>query len=340
MSVYNGEKYLEEAIESILSQTLRYFEFVIVNDGSTDGTAAILRHYQQMDDRIQIYEQENRGLIASLNRGCELAKGEYIARMDADDVSLPERLAKQVGYMEAHPEVGVVGSWVEDINEAGTVLREQHYPTTPGRMGWWLIFSCCLAHPSIMMRLAVIRQLGFYCPEALHAEDYDVWARAMRVTRLANIPEVLLRYRMWQGGICSRHFQTQHETTTKVIHLMIQSLLGSEVSLEVVVSLRKGLMRQPLDSIQKVEEVTRLVHRLYRAYVASTRLSSDEASDIRDDVGAKLLCVASSASKISLYRGLLIYVQALRFNPRLLSPVLVLHGLRRVTRKALGRLDM
>src|SRR4030042_1971241 len=102
MSVYNGEKYLKEAVESILNQTFRDFEFIIINDGSTDGTGAILASYQQKDARIRIYNQENQGLIASLNRGCQLARGEYIARMDADDISLPQRLQRQLDYMEAH----------------------------------------------------------------------------------------------------------------------------------------------------------------------------------------------------------------------------------------------
>jgi len=338
MSVYNGEKYLAEAVESILNQTFRDLEFLIINDGSTDATADILERYRRSDNRITVYNQENQGLIASLNRGFQLAKGEYVARMDADDVSLTERLAREVKFMDTHPDIGVVGTWVEYMDENGRRLGEWHFPTAPDVIGWHLLFGCCLAHPSVIMRRDVFQQLGFYRPQALHAEDYDLWSRAVTVTRLANIPEVLLRYRISGEGICQRHHQTQEESVMRAMHPPIQSLLRSEVPLEVVASMRKICMGQPLNDLHQVDEVISLLHRLYRAYVAATDLSRKEALDIRHDVGAKLLSLAVSASQKSPRQGLSIYLQALRFNPRLWPLALVVGGLRRVTRQALGKL--
>ena len=338
MSVYNGEKYLAEAVDSILNQTFRDFEFLIINDGSTDATADILERYQRSDNRITVYNQENQGLIASLNRGCQLARGEYVARMDADDVSLPERLAKQVQFMDTHPDIGVVGTWVEYMDENGRRLGEWHYPTAPGVIGWHLLFWCCLAHPSVVMRRDVFLQLGFYRPQALHAEDYDLWSRAVTVTRLANIPEVLLRYRITGEGICQRHHQTQEESVMRAMRPLLQSLLRSEVPLEVVTAMRKTSMGQPLSNLQEVVETTTAIRRLYRAYVAAACLSRTEASDIRHDLGTKLMFLALSAGKKSLRQGLSIYLQAVRLNPRLWPPALVLMGLSRVTRQAVGKL--
>jgi hypothetical protein len=119
MSVFNGEPYLHEALESILNQTFRDFEFIIINDGSTDGSATVLESYRKSDSRLRVYHQENRGVGESLNRGCGLAQGKYIARMDADDIATSGRLMRQVEFMEGHPEVDVVGGAVEFIDATG-----------------------------------------------------------------------------------------------------------------------------------------------------------------------------------------------------------------------------
>src|SRR5437899_2426865 len=195
MAVYDGEKYLEEAIRSVLNQTFHDFEFIVINDGSTDGTAEIIERYRRADDRIRAYEQRHHGLVATLNRGLELAQGEYVARMDADDVSFPERLATQVAFMSAHPEVGICGTWVETMGvPSGNVQR---YPTDDATIRSWLLFESVLAHPSVVMRRELLAKAGLYYDVAcIHAEDYDLWVRAARHTALANIPEVLLRYRM------------------------------------------------------------------------------------------------------------------------------------------------
>ena len=122
MSVLNGERFLREAVESILDQSLREFEFIIINDGSTDFSGSILDSYQHKDPRLRVVHQENMGLVESLNRGCGLARGKYIARMDADDIAIQDRLRWQADFMETHPEVGVVGGAVEVIDTTGRSL--------------------------------------------------------------------------------------------------------------------------------------------------------------------------------------------------------------------------
>src|SRR6476646_1873373 len=131
MAVYNSEQTAPESIESILQQTFSDFEFIIVDDGSTDSTGEILHAYARLDNRIKLYTQENLGLIASLNRHCRLAKGRYIARMDADDVSSPDRFEKQFGFLEAHPEIGVLGTWIQDIGRKDSQGVSWPVPSDP-----------------------------------------------------------------------------------------------------------------------------------------------------------------------------------------------------------------
>ena len=328
MSVYNGERYLREAVESILNQTFTDLEFIIIDDGSTDGTVAILTRYQGVDDRIRIYHQKNQGLTASLNRGCRLTRGEYIARMDADDISLSARFAKQVRYLDAHPEIGVLGTWIEYIDENGAPRGNWRMPTAPGVIGWSLTFDTCLAHPSVMMRRDVIERIGFYRPEILQAQDYDLWSRAAFVTRIANVPEILLQRRCWEQSISSRHFQAQEETVVKVMYSMITRLLGSEVPYEAVANLRQMVIGSPLADLQQIELVASLIHQLYRAYLKASSLNRMEAREVAQDAGRKLYTLAVSASKISLWKGFVILVQALRLNPQLLSTRIITKGMR------------
>ena len=196
MPVYNSAHVVADAVESILHQTFGDFEFIIVDDGSTDSTEEILREYAALDGRIKLYNQENCGLIASLNRYCRVANGKYIARMDADDISLPARLEKQFRYLEAHSEVGVLGTWIQDVDSNRTPIIEWPVPADPVVVRWFLFFGNCIAHPSVMMRRELLDRLGYYRPSAIHVEDYDLWIRAAEVTGLANLPEVLVQYRI------------------------------------------------------------------------------------------------------------------------------------------------
>ena len=209
MAVYNSAGVIADAIDSILNQTFTNFEFIIVDDGSTDAGARILRRYAGMDSRIKLYAQENSGLIASLNRGCRLAKGRYIARMDADDISLPTRLERQFRYLEGHPEIGVLGTWIQDVDNDRRPIIEWPVPADPVVVRWFLFFGNCIAHPSVMMRRDLLERLGYYRPEAIHVEDYDLWIRAAEVIALANLPEVLVQYRVSSSSVSSRNKSVQ-----------------------------------------------------------------------------------------------------------------------------------
>lgn len=196
MSVFNGGLFLREAIESILDQSFTDFEFIVVDDGSTDSSSAILGSYQNYDARMKVYHQENAGLSESLNRGCRLAQGKYIARMDADDVASKDRLIWQVDFMEAHPEIGVLGGAVEWIDATGKSLVTHRRPAEDRQIKAALLQHCAFWHPTVLFRREVFVWAGGYRKVVVDAEDYDLWLRIAERFQLANLEQVVLNYRI------------------------------------------------------------------------------------------------------------------------------------------------
>lgn len=230
MSVYNGLPYLEEAVQSILEQTFEDFELIIINDGSADGSKALLEHLAGSDDRIRLLHQENQGLIASLNRGVDIARGKYIARMDADDISYPERLERQVDFLNNQPDVGILGTQVETIDTNGTVQKQFSFPTDPAVVAWRLMFECCLTHPSIMMRRSLASGLNGYAEDALHAEDYELYTRALLCTNIVNLPDTLHQLRRWDGTITATKRDIQIWTCCRVAASLHTKILDETIN--------------------------------------------------------------------------------------------------------------
>lgn len=191
MPVYNGQKYLNEAINSILNQTFRNFEFIIINDGSTDQSLEIIERYQKIDNRIILISRENRGLSASLNDGIEKAQGQYIARMDADDISIHTRLQEQFDFLLENSHIDILGSWIEVFGSKSHVGR---YLLGDDQIKSFLLFNSALAHPSVMLKRKIFDRCQ-YREEFDGAEDYGLWVELANEHRFANIPRVLLRYR-------------------------------------------------------------------------------------------------------------------------------------------------
>ncbi len=218
MSVYNGERFLAAAIESVLEQTFTDFEFLILDDGSRDATRAIALHYAASDSRIRVIARENRGLVASLNELLAAARAPLIARMDADDVSLPERFARQVAFMTTYPAIGVLGCWTHDIdeNDAPYPLNAIDHPVD--HRGFLFAIDAglpLLCHPAVMFRRDLVRSVGGYHPAFSHSEDLDLWLRLATITQVANLPERLLRYRHYNQQVSSRH-ATEQQTNAAI----------------------------------------------------------------------------------------------------------------------------
>jgi GT2 family glycosyltransferase len=212
MSVYNAQRYLAQAVESILHQSLTDFEFLIVDDGSTDGSLAILQRYAQQDQRIRLLSRANRGLVSSLNQLLELAQGELIARMDADDIALPNRFAEQVAFLQQHPEVVCVGGAQDWIDQAGRVLL--HHPEAQQNdeiQQLALSGRTPINHPSAMIRTAALRQVGGYDPSFYPAEDLDLWLKLGEIGQLANLSTTVLQYRQHSQSISEQQQAQQLE---------------------------------------------------------------------------------------------------------------------------------
>jgi len=239
MSVYNGERYLKESIESILNQTFSDFEFIIVDDGSQDSTAMILRDYR--DPRMVLLSNEvNIGLTRSLNRGLAVVRGTFIARQDADDVSLPNRIEKQVAFLKAHPAIGILGSCCRLIDGEGRRLWLYRVPAYDLNIRWKSLLENPFAHPSVMMRRDILTENGLTYDETLQvAQDYDLWTRMMRYTQGTNLSEPLIHYRLSRGVTRTRREAqiTNHDGIA--LRTIQYELPGFAITLEQVSRLRE-----------------------------------------------------------------------------------------------------
>lgn len=207
MSVFNAEKYIHQAVESILRQTYKNLEFIVINDGSTDGTRDILESFE--DSRITFIHQDNVGITQSLNKGIALAHGKYVARQDADDISKPERLEKQVAFLEGHPQVGLLGSRFEFIDEDGDVKRQSFLPTDNDTLQERLTKINQFCHASVIMRKEALDKVGAYSEFFRYAQDYDLWLRISEHYEIANLPEMLVQYRELNNAISSEKILLQ-----------------------------------------------------------------------------------------------------------------------------------
>ena len=210
LPVYNGEAYVREAVESILTQTFTDFELIIINDGSTDGSGAILRELAAGDPRIVLVERANGGLVSALNEGIERARADLIARMDADDVAMPDRFARQLARMLGEPDLGVLGSFIRIMDKAGRTIRLGDYPVSVAEAARFMEHGCPVAHPTVMMRREAVLKAGGYRKLFSHCEDYDLWLRISELGYgIANLPQPLLNYRMHGANVSAVHRNTQ-----------------------------------------------------------------------------------------------------------------------------------
>lgn len=225
--VYNAEKYLKECLDSILKQRFRDIECLTIDDGSTDGSAAIIASMQ--DDRIRYVKNEkNLGIANTRNKGLELARGEYIAFIDSDDISAPERLEKQVAFMEANPEVGICGGWIQEIYPDGTLIEGElrQYPAGDKEIREMMMWNCPIWNPSIMIRKSVIEAHGIrHNPQFISASDFDLFVKIGKVSRMANLPEIMLFYRRHENQITTkRTFEANRNASLLRIGLILDEV--------------------------------------------------------------------------------------------------------------------
>jgi glycosyltransferase involved in cell wall biosynthesis len=227
LPAYNAEKYLVEAVESILKQSFVDFELLIIDDGSTDNTLSILNSFK--DSRINIVKHaENKGLIYSLNEGLNLAKSKYIVRMDADDIALPNRLKVQVDFMNQHQDIAAAGSYYHIIGRE----EIQKMPISNDTIKVHMLFHTAMAHPTMILRRdSFIDADYFFDQDFKHAEDYELWSRACVSLKFANIPQVLLKYRFHEEQVSTKFNKIQRDAMNQVqLNLLLN--LGISVKSE------------------------------------------------------------------------------------------------------------
>jgi glycosyltransferase involved in cell wall biosynthesis len=229
MPVFDARDYLAESLESVLGQSFGDFELLVVDDGCTDGSSAILDAHARRDRRIRILRQPNRGVVASLRRGIAEARAPFIARMDADDVALPDRLALQHRAMTARPELAVLGSAIRVTDAARQPIKDHLFETDPAVVRDNLLVverHWVVAHPAVMMRTEVVRAAGAYRSQFLHAEDYDLWLRLSERHDIGNLDELLLEHRVLDGSVTRRNHDQQKLAVVAAMHCALRRRQG------------------------------------------------------------------------------------------------------------------
>lgn len=219
LPVYNAGRHLAAAVSSILGQSFGDFELLAVDDGSTDDSRATLERFAAADPRVRVISRPNTGIVGALNDACRAARAPLVARMDADDIAFPERFARQVAYLAAHPEVVALGAAVVYLDALGKPVKPCPRATTHEALEPALLGGDggALIHPVVMFRRAALETVGFYRPEAQYVEDLDLFLRLAQLGRLANLPEPLLYYRVHASSINFTKNAGRHETKLRVL---------------------------------------------------------------------------------------------------------------------------
>ena len=278
MSVYNSATFLTEAIESVLQQTFSDFEFIIINDGSSDKSDDIISSFK--DKRIvSVSNDGNKGLIYSLNRGISIAKGQYIARMDADDVCDKTRFQKQILEFEKDDKLVICGSLIKTFGK-GNEEFISHMPTTYAQIISSIFFTCPFAHPSVMIKKEALLKLDvIYREDYKHSEDYDLWSRLVFLGNCKNIPEYLLNYRVHAGQVSTIHEELKYSNVSKIQTNILSyfNLTPSVSESAILLNLFKGISRKNQDYIT---EVSVLLNELYTQF----KLKYPQYSDVNAQI--------------------------------------------------------
>jgi len=318
---YQAEAFVGDALDSLLGQSYAHLEILALDDGSTDGTRGILEGAAAADARVRVLVNgENRGLIATLNRGVTEARGEFIARMDADDLALPRRFERQVGYLVDHPDVGVLGSGAELIDEGGrSVGRLAPRCLGTEAAGFMVLLATPVAHPTLLARSEVMR-LHAYSGEAraLHTEDYELLTRVSAAgVGIANVPHVLLRRRIHSGSVSQRHEALQGRNFVACSKAFLEGVLGEALP----EGAHKVLVNRMDDSVGSADLVAgmRLLTRLEASHRARARDAAGEigavATQQRIDILIQAFLKGKTGVKLAALALLLRHLPGLMTHP-------------------------
>jgi glycosyltransferase involved in cell wall biosynthesis len=304
MSVYNGERFLREAVESILNQTFTDFEFIIVDDASTDETPKILESFN--DKRIKVVRnQEKKERSFSRNIAIGMAKGEFIAIMDADDISLPNRLSHEIDFMSSNKEIGVLGTRIEIIDEMGKKIEgiswHRGFPSEPEVINWYLLFETPIMHPSVMIRKSLLLETGGYSENDVLAEDYELWIRMAKITRLANLDEELVLYRWHSANTSVLKRDKAIAAFQKINYAFICDFIACLYG-----RTPEYLKSILFDGADYAYQRNKTIFLLYRLFVKNNLLTQEQREIIRKDAARRIFQVTTQTRNIKNLRFLLI----------------------------------
>lgn len=299
LPVYNGAATLDKAVQSILCQTFSDFELLVVDDGSTDETPARLAAHS--DERLRVVRTENRGVGAALKLGVEEARGKYIARMDADDISAPNRLEREVAALDEHPQVGLVHARVHFMDRDGSPLGERREEVrladpgdNPTLHRWRLLWRNVVTHSTVMMRASVLAEHQLNYRAGVICEDYDLWSRLVFVTDFLHLPEPLLWYRVHPGSV-SAHFDDRHvaalagtriETLSRVLGATVGDAVGRDLAM---LSGQTVLRPEEYRPQTACGELGDLMERVLDRFVDTFKVDPAYLPDLRHDAAMQVL---------------------------------------------------
>ena len=296
MPVYDGEKYLREAIDSILSQTFTDFEFLIIDDGSSDRTVNIIHSYE--DTRIILIKNEtNLGLVATLNRGLSLAKGEYIARMDADDISFCDRLDQQVSFLDSNPEVSLLGTNAQVIDAKGNLKDVCHIVSGDKLLKWQMCYDCPFIHPTIMMKKSTASIVdGYTCDvikgrEKYSGEDYDLWRRIENISHIDNLQNILLYLRKHENNTTVIYREEHIRNAAIINNLVIQKYIN------VTFEETYPIFTNQYQNSQEILKSISLISKLYQEFIKKQPLPYLIKKIISQDTAKRILDLVSNHYK-------------------------------------------
>jgi glycosyltransferase involved in cell wall biosynthesis len=299
-AVHNGERFLEATIASILAQEFEDFEYILVDDGSTDSSPAILAQWASRDARIRLLRNERTlNPAGALNCALAAARGEFVAVIDHDDLAYPARLGAQVAYLDAHPEIGVIGTQAMTIDNEGKEGHAMPFPLYPLLARWRIYLHVPVLHSSAMMRRHLVEQVGGYSTAMWAACDYDLMARLLEITEITNLPETLTAYRRSPHQVSSTFYQKQTGQVLLYVQALVTKRFGiNRRRLPALVSLyfasrgnRLGGEDSAVDEASLVDAAT-LLEELSEHFLATTPMSDDERDLIVRDVAWYLLLLA------------------------------------------------
>ena len=340
MSVYNGGEFLESSIDSILSQSFGNFEFIIINDASSDKSLEIIKSFD--DPRIVVVEnKENLGLILSLNKGLGIAKGKYIARQDADDISYPTRLESEVKHLKENEKVGLLGTSISLVDGNGSEIAKWANPQSSNANIWLLFFNTCVYHPTSMYHRDLALSIGGYSVDYKYAEDYKLWSDISKVSEINNLQELLLDYRVHDGAVSTLYNKEQSNIREKISSENVKSFLSNVLSEHEEVE-QFQLLSQVLVKPSYLEIKTYLLtlKRFFDIFAANCDLNSKDKDFIFEYISERLTGYCSELNyfqKIKLLLQLKSIVPSEGISLGLLARVLIPENIKLMIKKMFNK---